>query len=128
MPEEQRVIFQNTIDAMHERFLQVVVESRPGYETTDELRPIADGRTYTSEEALRVELVDGIAYLDEVIDKAKVTAGVANARVVTYHHSAGHDGNIYSRLAGQVNLLHIDLPDIFGDGLPGFHYLWMPAD
>ena len=127
MPEEQQVILQNTIDSMHERFLEVVVKSRPGYQTKAELRPIADGRIYTAEEALRVELIDGIAYLDEVIAKAKLSAGLENARVVTYNHTAGHDSNIYSRLPMQVNLLNIDLRNIFADGLPGFHYLWMPA-
>ena len=127
MPEEQQAILQNTIDSMHERFLEVVVKNRPGFQTKDELRPIADGRIYTSEEALRVELVDGIAYLDEVIAKAKLSAGLDRARVVTYNHSAGHDSNIYSKLPLQVNLLNIDLKNILGDGLPGFHYLWMPA-
>ena len=127
MPEEQQVILQNTIDSMHERFLEVVVKNRPGYQTKDELRPIADGRIYTPEEALRVELVDGIAYLDEVIAKAKLSAGLKNARIVTYNHTAGHDSNIYSKLPMQVNLLNIDLRNIFGDGLPSFHYLWMPG-
>ena len=128
MPKEQQVILQNTIDSMHERFLEVVVKSRPGYQTKDELRPIADGRIYTPEEALRIQLVDGIAYLDEVIAKAKLSAGLESARVVTYNHSAGRDSNIYSKLPMQVNLLNVDLRSIFGDGLPGFHYLWMPAD
>ncbi len=127
MTKEQRAILQNTIDSLHERFLEVVVESRPGYETKDELRPIADGRTYTPEEALRLELVDGIAYLDEVIDKAKRSAGVENARVVTYNQTAGHDSNIYSKLPTQLNLFNIDLRNLFGDGSPGFHFLWMPA-
>ena len=127
MTKEQRAILQNTIDSLHERFLEVVVESRPGYDTKAELRPIADGRTYTPEEALRLELVDGIAYLDEVIDKAKLSAGVENARVVTYNQTAGHDSNIYSKLPTQLNLFNIDLRNLFGDGSPGFHLLWMPA-
>jgi protease-4 len=128
MPEEQRAIFQNTIDSMHERFLEVVVKNRPGYKTKDDLRPIADGRIYTPEEALRVELVDGIAYLDEVIAKAKFSAGLEKARVVTYNQSAGYDSNIYSKLPIQVNLLNVDLQSIFGGSQPGFHYLWMPAE
>ena len=62
------------------------------------------------------------------IAKAKLSAGLESARVVTYNHSAGRDSNIYSKLPMQVNLLNVDLRSIFGDGLPGFHYLWMPAD
>jgi protease-4 len=127
MPEEQRIIFQNTIDSMHERFLDVVVKQRPGYESKDELREIADGRIYTPEEALRTKLVDGIAYLDEVIAKAKLSAGLEKARVVTYNQSAGHNSNIYSKLPMQLNLLNIDVRNLLGDGQPGFHYLWMPA-
>ena len=128
MTEEQRAILQNTIDSLHERFLDVVVASRAGYHTKDELRPIADGRTYTPAEALSVELVDGIAYLDEVIDKAKASAGVKNARIVTYNHTAGHDSNIYSKLPTQLNLFNVDMRSLFGDGLPGFHFLWMPGN
>ncbi len=128
MSEEQQVIFQNMIDSMHERFLEIVVENRSGFATKGELRSIADGRIYTPEEALHNELIDGIAYLDEVIEKVKLSAGVEKAKVITYDHGSGYDSNIYSNLPMQVNLLNIDLRNIFGDTQPGFHYLWMPAD
>ena len=128
MDKEQRIIFQNMIDSMYERFLEIVVENRPGYDTKDALRPIADGRIYTPEEALRIQLVDGIAYLDEVIAKAKHAAGLENAKVITYSHRTSYHGSIYSKLPTQVNLLSINLRNIFGDSQAGFHYLWMPAD
>ena len=116
------------IDSMHNRFLDVVVENRNGFKTRDELRPIADGRIYTPEEALRLQLIDGIAYLDEVIAKVALAAGLDRSRVVTYNHRAGYDSNIYSKLPTQLNLLNINLRNTFADGQAGFHYLWMPAD
>ncbi len=126
--EEQRVIFQGMIDSMYERFLDVVVENRPGYATRDELRPIADGRIYTPEQARAFGLVDGIAYLDEVIEKAKRAAGLEKAKVITYSHRGGDQSNIYSRLPTQLNLLNIDLGSLLGETQAGFHYLWMPGD
>ena len=128
MDAEQQAIFQNMIDSTHERFLEVVVQNRTAYKTKDELRSIADGRIYTPEEAVRLELVDGIAYLDEVITKAKQSAGLQKANVITYNHSAGRDSNIYSKMPMQMNLLNIDVRNIFGEGQPGFHYLWRPAE
>ena len=127
MNEEQRLIFQNMIDSMYERFLDVVVQNRSAFETRDDLKAIADGRIYTPEEALRLELIDGIAYLDEVIAKVGLAAGLENAKVILYNHQPGYDSNIYSKLPTQVNLLNIDLHNVFGDSQAGFHYLWMPA-
>jgi len=43
-------------------------------------------------------LVDGVAYLDEVIAKAKRSAGLAHAKVITYNRNSGHNRNIYSKL------------------------------
>ena len=128
MSEEQQVIFRNMIDSMHERFLEIVVDNRSGFATKDELRSVADGSIYTSQDALRIELIDGIAYLDEVIEKVKLSAGLEKAKVITYDHGSGYDSNIYSKLPLQVNLLNIDLRNIFGDSQPGFHYLWTPAN
>jgi protease-4 len=127
---EQQVIFQDMIDSMHERFLGIVVQGRPGFETREDLRSIADGRIYTPEEALRLKLIDDIAYLEEVIEKVKVSAGLESASVITYSHHAGYDSNIYSKLPTQMNLLNIDLDNVFGGfggSQAGFHYLWMPA-
>jgi len=131
MTEEQRLIFQNMIDASYDRFLEVVAEGRPGYEIADDLRTIADGRIYTPREAMDLKLIDDVAYLDEVIERLKESAGIEDMTVITYSHHAGYDRNVYSRLPTQLNLLNIDLNEAFGafgDSQAGFHYLWMPAN
>ncbi len=131
MTEAQQLIFQNMIDANYDRFLEVVVGGRPGYETEDELRPIADGRIYTPKEAMDLKLIDDVAYLDEVIEMLKESAGLEDMTVITYSHHAGYDSNVYSKMPTQMNLLNIDLNEAFGafgDSQAGFHYLWMPSN
>lgn len=105
-----------------------MVEGRPEYRTKDELRPVADGRIYTPSKAVSANLADGVAYLDEVIAKAKRSAGLAHAKVITYNRTSGHNRNIYSKLPLQLNLLNINLRKNFGVSQPGFHYLWMPVN
>ena len=78
-------------------------------------------------------LIDDIAYLGDVIAKVKLAAGLESASVIIYNHHANYDSNIYSKLPTQMNLLNIDLNNVFGGfdasggSQAGFHYLWLPA-
>jgi len=131
-PDERRIL-QQTIDEFYERFVRVVAENRPQLDREAVLR-LADGRIYTARQALDNHLVDGIAYLDGVIEKAKKMADITDAAVVTYRRAHRFEGSIYSRSPGggiraapSVNLLQINARDIFGSfHRPGFYYLWMP--
>ena len=59
--------------------------------TTDEQRQEAEMRTYLdcmpcfAQQALDNKLIDGIGYLDDVINISKRATGLAEARVITYH-------------------------------------------
>ncbi len=132
MAPAERDVLQGLIDAMYARFLAVVVAGRSGqFPTVDALRPLADGRVFTPEQARAAGLVDGIAHLPDVIAAARTAAGIPAAHVITYAGGRGTDANIYSRgapgLSPQVNLVNVDL----AAGLPragyGFHYLWLPV-
>ena len=129
--EEQKIL-QQTIDEMFERFVQIVTENRPQLDRETTLR-LADGRMYTAQQALDLRLVDGIAYLDEVIEKAKSLAGIRDAAVVTYQRTSQFEGGIYSHAptapptAAEVSLFRIDGGGLFAPWrMPGFYYLWMP--
>jgi protease IV len=130
MPDEERRILQGVVDGYYDRFLKVVVDGRPGFESADKLRPVADGRVYTAPQALELKLVDRLAYLDDVVADMLDMAGVAQARVVTYTQSRSDDANIYTPQAGaRVNLQGIDLnvPGLVGGMRAGFYYLWSPG-
>ena len=74
MTADQEAIFQKMINTMYERFLTVVSGSRKAFDSNDKLKPIADGRIYTASEAHSNGLIDGVKYMDEVIDKIKKAA------------------------------------------------------
>jgi protease-4 len=130
MSEEERAVFQGTIDNMYRRFITIVRDGRPKLTTLDAVRPIADGRIYTAEQALENGLIDEIAYLSEAIDGLKAAVGIRKAHVVTYSYGGGDDANIYTRAMRAPVELNMGALQLKGVELakPGFHYLWLPGE
>jgi len=127
---EERDVLEGVIEGYYDRFLKVVVDGRPGFETAEELRPVADGRVYTASQALDLKLVDQVAYLDTVVDDVRRMAGVKHAKVVTYTESRSDEANIYTPQSGpKVKPSGIDLnvPGLVGGMRAGFYYLWSPG-
>lgn len=79
---EQVALLQASIDAMYDRFVDLVAEGR--HLKKSEVRPLADGRLFTAEEALKLKLIDGIGYWDEAFDETAALLGVDDLYVVTY--------------------------------------------
>lgn len=131
-PEERRIL-QQTIDEMHQRFVRLVAENRSQLDRETVLR-LADGRIYTARQAEQLGLVDGIAYLDEVIDEAKSLAGIRDADVITYKRKSAFEGSIYSRSVSprpratpNISLIQVNADGILGLlRRGGFYYLWLP--
>jgi protease IV len=130
MTAEERNILQSVIDGMYERFLDVVMEGRPGAFTREELRKIADGRIYNADQALKLRLIDRIGYMEDAVTLAKEKAGIKEARIVTYSQSRAYKNNIYSGLLSNapetVNLINIDAGQLSGRFGLAFMYLWTP--
>jgi len=63
-------VFQGIIDDMYGRFVGLIVQSR--HLPEDRVRALADGRVYTAEQALKLGLVDRIAYLEDVAPDGRV--------------------------------------------------------
>lgn len=128
-PEERQIV-QSIIDELHQRFVDVVF-ARPGAELArQDLEALADGRIYTAGSALSAHLIDGIAYLEDVIDHMKEAVGIEQARVVSYTRPGEYQGTIYSSLpAGESMLEHL-AGEFTGGPLPlpgvSFLYLWSP--
>ncbi len=115
---EERVIFQNMIDTLNGRFVGLVAEDRKL--PLDEVKKLADGRIYTSQEALTAGLIDGVGYLDDALDQARKLANLERASVVTYFRPGEYHANLYS-----LNLINIDLSALADPGA-NFMYLWWP--
>ncbi|MBW7956404.1 MAG: signal peptide peptidase SppA [Deltaproteobacteria bacterium] len=128
MTVEERRVLQAVIDGLFERFLDQVIEGRPGRFTREELRAISDGRILTASQALEHKLVDSIGYLDDAIEAAKEAAGIKEAKVVTYAAPRAYKHNIYSLAeppkAG-ISIVNIDTGLTRRFGME-FMYVWMP--
>jgi protease-4 len=130
---EEKKMLQEIIDKLYARFVGVVYANRQKLLTEPEVKALADGRIFTTGEALEARLIDQEAYLDETIDAMKKALHIEQARVITYIRPKTFKSNIYSQssampLAGSqvINLISIN-----AEGLPlfsgvQFMYLWKP--
>ncbi len=131
-PEEKKM-FQDIIDKLYMRFVEVVVANRQKLLTEQEVRTLADGRVFVSSEALAEKLIDRVAYLDETIEEMKKVLNVKEAKVVTYIRPKTFKSNIYSEYSDipQSGPLAVNLLSINADTLPlfsgvQFMYIWNP--
>jgi len=121
---EERALFQALIDRFYGRFVELVARSRRLEEAR--VRAFADGRVYTASEAIALGLVDQVGYLEEAITAAKGAAGLAEAKVVTYHRPRQYRATIYSAAETPAPVTSLaDLARIVVSG-PRFLYLWWP--
>ena len=115
----ERQYMQGLIDNMYEQFVQAVADGR--HTKVSDIKPIADGRVWTGEQALGMHLIDQIGDFRAVVaDTAKQV-----------------------HISGEPVLIHIERPHrslldlLFGDVTPylptkeklmdqqtGFYYLW----
>lgn len=129
MTQEEQTLFQGMIDEMYERFLNAVAQGRPKLDIAS-LRPLADGRVYTAQQALEYHLIDDIAYLDEVLKAAKKAANLQDASIITFSARRPNDPTIYSTTQAPspgLQLIDLKLPSIGQPLTTGFYYLWTPA-
>jgi protease-4 len=75
MEKEDRELLQGVLDNVHEQFIRAVAEGRKL--SVDGIRPIADGRIFTGEQAKSLRLVDELGTLEDAIGKAAELAGIS---------------------------------------------------
>jgi protease IV len=95
MTPEDRALVQGVLNDLYQRFVQVVVAGRP-HLPAGRISELADGRIYSAPQAQANGLVDGIADLPSTIDEVRRRAGLAEARVVTYHRKREWRENLYT--------------------------------
>ena len=127
MTPEERAQLQSVLDDMYARFVEVVEQGRPEL-GEDAIARLSDGRIYSAQQALEHGLVDAIGDLQGAVREAADRAGLARARVVTYHRPREYRKNLYSVTARGEG---------FDLGLrpwwqalrraPAFLYLWTPG-
>lgn len=89
MTEEERKIMQTLVDNAYEGFVDVIANGRNLSEV--EVRKLADGRIYDGRQAKELNLVDDLAYFDDVIEQMKKDLKLDDPQVIKYRTSVGLD-------------------------------------
>jgi protease-4 len=127
MPPEVRDWLQAMAHEYHQRFKQVVVESRPHVRADDER--IFDGRIFTAQQALLRGLVDEVGYLQDAIDAALQRAGQSHACAVMFRPKNDPARTPFAITANQSiasGILPLSIPGLERAKLPAFLYMWQP--
>ena len=80
--QEHVKIFKKAVDADYERFLSIVSKGRKI--PVDKLRPIADGRILSAEEAKELKLIDAIGYSEDAEAQLAKMADAEEIRIIRY--------------------------------------------
>ena len=80
--QEHVKIFKKAVDVDYERFLSIVSKGRKI--PVDKLRPIADGRILSADEAKALKLIDAIGYSEDVEVQLAKMAKAKNIRIYRY--------------------------------------------
>ena len=109
-------MLQELVDSMQERFASIVEQSR-GLENRD----LLDGRVFHAGQALQHNLIDGVGYWQDAIDKLTFLLDVEDVYVVRYHREV----SFFESLMGAKMPA---LPDFNAVQSPRFLYLWKPGN
>lgn len=125
LSDEERELFQETIDQYYERFIEIVVLNRRQLDT-EAVKKLADGRIYNARQALKNHLIDSIGYLHDVIELIKKELNQPSLKVITYGRPSDYKSNFYSSLGSlnAINLINFDMGLDLTQLSPQFLYLW----
>jgi protease-4 len=115
----ERQYMQGLIDNMYRQFVSAVAEGR--HAKVDDIKPIADGRVWTGQQALSMHLVDQIAdFREAVLDTAK-SVKISGEPVLV--HPERERKSLLDLLFGDVSPW-LPSKEKLLDQQVGFYYLW----
>lgn len=82
MTEEEKKLLQEVLDNVHEQFIRAVAEGRQM--PIEKVRPLADGRIFTGDQAKALGLIDELGNLEDTISWAAKLAGIKGEPEVIY--------------------------------------------
>ncbi|MCK5707746.1 MAG: signal peptide peptidase SppA [Candidatus Aureabacteria bacterium] len=116
--DEQIELLENMVKTLHERFITIVKESR-NIELS-KLDFLADGRIFSSKEAIENNLIDEIGYWQDVVKKTSSLCNEKELKIIRYEHMTTFmDLFTEARRPIDVNItLDTQVPELM--------YLWKP--
>lgn len=127
LTENEKKVFQQIIDELYQKFIDVVYAQRKDYISLEKLKELADGRVYTAHQAFELKLVDKIGYFDSAFKKVLSLASIKEAKVIAYTYYPKTKTNIYASSLKKPSLLEENnLNRLLPSLKSGFYYLWLP--
>jgi protease-4 len=137
MRDDERRLLQELIDHTFDRFLAVVVDGRRGHgpipadadAAMAAIRPLADGRVFSGDQAVALGLADEIGGLFDAVAAARQLAHAPHARVVRYEREDLDLGLLSLESRARVNVnsgVQIDASGLARLPSPRIAYLWSP--
>jgi protease-4 len=119
MTPEERAYMQSLIDDMHQQFIHDVAEGRRLKE--EQIRPIANGRVWTGQQALSLKLIDELGDFQKVVDETAKAAGITGEPTLVRPVREKH--TLLDALAGDVSPYLPDKAKLMQRN-PEFYFLW----
>jgi len=127
LTEKEKKIFQQIVDELYQRFIDVVYAQRKDYISLEKFKELADGRVYTASQAYEHKLIDKIGYFDSAFKKILSLASLKEAKVIAYTYYPKIKTNIYASSLKKPSLSEENnLEKLLPSLKSGFYYLWLP--
>ena len=125
--DEERELFQKTIDNFHNRFISIIAENRRKL-NFEEVKSLADGQIFDSKQAMVLNLIDRIGYISDTVEGIKLGLENPDLQIITYQREGDYKSNLYSfhPQPPAFNLINLNLGLEKSALSPYFLYLWMP--
>lgn len=133
MTEEERELFQNLVDEMLAEFKERVKSGRPMFrDKPADLDAVATGQIFTAKQAVELQLVDRIGYIEDALGRAAELADVSidSVRCVEYRQPPSPLGSLLGSAHDVPSRqVHIDMNSLVDMATPRAYYLctWLPA-
>ncbi len=126
MKPKEKKIFQDMINEMWNRFVDVVAEGRKKVLTRDQVAKLADGSIYTGKGAKEKKLVDECGFKEDAFNKVKQMANLTDAKLVRYKYRYSPLSELLGAKFRGENTIQIgpDFKELIHDRSPRLMYLW----
>jgi len=115
----ERAYMQGLIDNMYGQFVQAVADGR--HAKVSDIKPIADGRVWTGEQALGMHLIDQVADFRSAVEDTAKSVGITGEPVLV--HPEKERQSLLDLLFGDVSPW-LPTKEKLLDQQMGFYYLW----
>ncbi len=126
MTPEEKELLGTVNETLFRRFVDLVAASRKEM-TKEDIQFISDGRILTADQALKLKMIDEVAYLEDAVNDAMALAGIRSADVVLYRSKNNGLANIYAAWGGSPDLAQKAASLLLQHSGPRFMYLWTPG-